>query len=158
VFEGNGDPDPCPIDEGQKDQVEGDGGVKRSTAFWILTYATMAAGFGYSIYGVYISNLYAMIMGPLVAGLSGVWAQLAAKYQAEQMQSEKTGAEKAPAPPTGTKEKAKSVLKLVNDFEERALELGLSRDDLLSILIYFLSRGIEERAKAEKISAQRTET
>jgi len=57
--------------------------VKRSTAFWILTYATMAAGFGYGIYGLYALNLYAMITGPLAAGL---WARLAEKHQrAEEM-------------------------------------------------------------------------
>ena len=64
--------------------------MKLSTYFWILTIAIAVLGFAVTGVGVYMElmemghvGLYLIIFGPLIAGFSGIFAQIAAKYQAE---------------------------------------------------------------------------
>ena len=64
--------------------------IKLSTYLWILTIAIAVLGFAISGVGVYMElqemshvGLYLIIFGPLIAGFSGIFAQLASKYQAE---------------------------------------------------------------------------
>lgn len=78
-------------------------------------------------------------------------AQLASKYQAEEQTGEKIEA-KAPVLFKGVDEKFKAVWKLFEEIQERALKLGIGKDEILSILVYFLSIKPEEREEiAEKL-------
>lgn len=64
--------------------------MKLSVYLWYLTFALCLLGFGVSAVGIYIElagvgdvGLYLIIFGPLIAGLSGITAQAASKYEAE---------------------------------------------------------------------------
>lgn len=64
--------------------------LKLSAYLWGLTFALCLFGFGVSTVGVHMEltgaghmGLYLIIFGPLIAGLSGITAQAASKYQAE---------------------------------------------------------------------------
>jgi len=67
--------------------------TKLSTYWWVLTIATTIFGFFVSGVGVYIElfsqknpapvGLFLIIFGPLIAGLSGIFAEVATKRQQE---------------------------------------------------------------------------
>ena len=64
--------------------------MKLSTYLWGLTFALAVFGFAISAVGVHMEltaaahvGLYLIIFGPLIAGLSGITAQAASKYQQE---------------------------------------------------------------------------
>ena len=64
--------------------------TKLSAYLWILTIAIAVSGFAISAVGIHMEisemghfGLYLIIFSPLIAGLSGITAQLASKYQTE---------------------------------------------------------------------------